>query len=602
MLNIIDVQNNLKYQNKIFKKGSAICFLGNTNPEGNEGISSDASGAISAAVIGGLAAEAAATSKENISGPDNNKKYFYNGDNSLCKTEEYDEDTGKKIKETRYSKGKVKEILEYEPVKGKLVRSTSFFSEDNLKKIVNEFSQETGVNIKTTWYRKDDTIRDIEYYHYITGKPTHFCRYFEDGKTQELEKIYYEDGSLLINEYDAKTKTKVKQTIYRADGTLQTIFEFSPQTQKCIKQNTYRENGTLAIVYINDAQNGDWISIIEYGEDGKTVNNAFSRVVYTEDNDKEILHSLSLIKDRKLRKMIEKLYNSDKKNNINKAAKLIDIYNNYNECYETLRYDLRYPNGGLSPARNYIKYCKDNNIDIMRGYETEERYSDLKEEQKFGQLIDYCEYNDDEISEYLYDKYLESIDIRQIRRKLASINKAYGTKIFLPTSQKEFWATSLDYIEEEWQIWKKASDNKAKYPRVLNLLRADTGYLTRSKVGQAGSNGIDIDGCLNLEYALRHEMMHLNDESRRNQKFPSSWYEAGGKTIKKEIRKRYDTEFMVAGINRAHVSYAYKNACEFIAVAAEGDISKYSNDFIKLLVCFGMPKWAVNLTQNRLKI
>lgn len=40
MLNIIDVQNNFKYKNKIFKKGSAICFLGNPNPEGNEGISS----------------------------------------------------------------------------------------------------------------------------------------------------------------------------------------------------------------------------------------------------------------------------------------------------------------------------------------------------------------------------------------------------------------------------------------------------------------------------------------------------------------------------------------------------------------------------------
>ncbi|MBO5435764.1 hypothetical protein J6A31_08230, partial [bacterium] len=44
-----------------------------------------------------------------------------------------------------------------------------------------------------------------------------------------------------------------------------------------------------------------------------------------------------------------------------------------------------------------------------------------------------------------------------------------------------------------------------------------------------------------------------------------------------------------------HIPYAYENPKEFIAVAAEGDMSKYSPEFKKLLVAMGMPEWQLNL-------
>ncbi len=59
--------------------------------------------------------------------------------------------------------------------------------------------------------------------------------------------------------------------------------------------------------------------------------------------------------------------------------------------------------------------------------------------------------------------------------------------------------------------------------------------------------------------------------------------------------ERMEQEFLNAGIPLWHVEYAYTNPKEFIAVASEGDMSKYSDSFKKMLVDFGLPQWALNL-------
>ena len=44
-------------------------------------------------------------------------------------------------------------------------------------------------------------------------------------------------------------------------------------------------------------------------------------------------------------------------------------------------------------------------------------------------------------------------------------------------------------------------------------------------------------------------------------------------------------------LSLSHVRYAYTNSKEFIAVASEGDMGKYSPEFRKLLIKMGMPEW-----------
>ena len=93
--------------------------------------------------------------------------------------------------------------------------------------------------------------------------------------------------------------------------------------------------------------------------------------------------------------------------------------------------------------------------------------------------------------------------------------------------------------------------------------------------------------------------MHANDLKLLN-KFPESWYDVDGKTIKQEIKNKFYNEFRKgkSDIGKSHFEYAFNNPMEFIAVATEGDISKYSQWFIDQLIEFGMPEWAVNLRQH----
>lgn len=67
---------------------------------------------------------------------------------------------------------------------------------------------------------------------------------------------------------------------------------------------------------------------------------------------------------------------------------------------------------------------------------------------------------------------------------------------------------------------------------------------------------------------------------------------------------KYLNEFLKAGISPRHIGYAYNNTAEFIAVASEGDMSRYSPEFKKMLIDFGMPEWELNmkcLNKNRMK-
>lgn len=106
---------------------------------------------------------------------------------------------------------------------------------------------------------------------------------------------------------------------------------------------------------------------------------------------------------------------------------------------------------------------------------------------------------------------------------------------------------------------------------------------------------------------MRHELTHTND-LKRGTKIPKDYNLneimpkfdetlPNGNIIKSGDAKKgkYYQEFVNGGISDYKISYAYNNTKEFIAVASEGDMSKYSSEFKQVLIDFGMPEWIFNL-------
>ena len=130
-----------------------------------------------------------------------------------------------------------------------------------------------------------------------------------------------------------------------------------------------------------------------------------------------------------------------------------------------------------------------------------------------------------------------------------------------------------------------------------------SGGFAESNTNRAISiNGMALE---DIRHAIRHEIMHINDPkpSVQNKIFDEI---VSKKTItdpktgetSTEIdfpNCKYRDEFLRAGIASGHVEYAYNSAAEFLAVAAEGDMSKYSPEFKKLLIDMGMPEYVFNM-------
>ena len=337
---------------------------------------------------------------------------------------------------------------------------------------------------------------------------------------------------------------------------------------------------------------------------------------------KEIENGIKNIDDKKLRTLFECQKEDIRSLPINKQIdeqkfllKKIDAYNNLTNKYITYKQI----DGPTTPQwLKYRKYCKDNNITINK-----DSYLDYIEQQRVECFIEACDkddsYQHDPALTYMYENiYLDSIPNSvsmspSDKEKLKKINEKYGVKIIIPTSN--FRKDKIDYIERVFENWESATRvgfrfwGSLRFPPTINLLKAQKDYVDdTSAYGGSKSSGyccangsgkIAICGYENIEWALRHELMHCADW-KRLEKFPDSWYEADGKTIKSKIKSQLYNKFKKGNLNikNKHFDYAFNNPKEFIAVAAEGDIRKYSKSFIDLLIEFGMPNWAVNLRYN----
>lgn len=308
--------------------------------------------------------------------------------------------------------------------------------------------------------------------------------------------------------------------------------------------------------------------------------------------------------------------------NIEAALNLAEIYHAANG---TLTPIVR-ANGinAKSEALKYMQFLKKYNpsahkdiskkpslMDKLRkkNWSAEER-ADLQQAEKFQHLIEFisAKANNKELCSYLYrEYYLKKSGLpKEIIQKCLDIDKQYGVKLipshmWLKDSDKYF-----NQITSELSAWKNASGGKAKFPPVIDALAIKIQYLQ----GAAGTTSVqNHDIMLNPRFSeflstLRHELTHLNDTKFRQCKLPESWkayrtitYPDGTSAKVFDAKNcKFAKELNDAGLDYfVDIPYAFSNAEEFIAKAAEGDMSKYSPELKQVLVSLGMPEWMFNL-------
>ena len=218
--------------------------------------------------------------------------------------------------------------------------------------------------------------------------------------------------------------------------------------------------------------------------------------------------------------------------------------------------------------------------------------------------------NKTEMLDYMYEKfYVSKIEDPKVRKLCRDINKTYGTRVLLSVNTRDI-KRALKVVHKELENWTKVSEGKARLPRILDLNSFDEAYQSSAAYtnirGNIHHNGAKIYN----PRIIRHEIMHLN-ESSTSARYARDVKHAQlirsiipTKTIKqgnteKEVLDwdncKYREEFLKAGVDPEHISYAYTNRNEFLSVAAEGDLSQYSHEFKEILKKMGMPEYVFNL-------
>lgn len=235
-----------------------------------------------------------------------------------------------------------------------------------------------------------------------------------------------------------------------------------------------------------------------------------------------------------------------------------------------------------SVLREIAKTPSNNKIDgsYVQGFKQEMELDPLK-----SYLINYSIY-DKELSKYLYEKYYLSHLPKEMMMACQKISDEFGTKVF--TNDE----TRIDFIENihnELAEWQKHSNSRFITPSVINITPFNP-YCIKNPEAAAHCNrvkkNIHISNEFLIKYTIRHEITHLNHPTLCGNALKETHFD------KIQNNKLYKNEFLNAGLTTEEADYAYKDIEEFIAMAAEGDYSRYSTAFKKLLIeKFKMPSY-----------
>ena len=246
---------------------------------------------------------------------------------------------------------------------------------------------------------------------------------------------------------------------------------------------------------------------------------------------------------------------------------------------------------------------------------SEEDKKELELERKFYCAKEFVKHNPKSpISKYFYENYylkeLETLKVdKDVIKKIKEFYDKYKVQIYVNVKDLNLKYSSdsfdsvLEEIEKEFSKWIKASKGKTKLPPVIDFGEYKYQYTREySKYGPVQAFCEFDTGSLNfreqskwrISRNIRHELVHTNDTKKG--------YDIDKKYNLKEIipegyahRGKYFDELSKAGIPYEYIVYANQNTKEYVAVAAEGDTSKYSDEFKKVLVGLGLPEWVFDL-------
>lgn len=237
----------------------------------------------------------------------------------------------------------------------------------------------------------------------------------------------------------------------------------------------------------------------------------------------------------------------------------------------------------MIPEHKMLEYDSIRNTSSAKCFHEAVRLEPLKE------FIGRYSKQEPQMVNYLYEKYFLTKIPKRLRESYRKMVAEFGTYVFTENSQ----AVLIDKrIYPEFEVWRKSSNGNVKYPAVFDLSHAKKDFIDVEKSASGFFNPrlssinmpndeLYYDFQRTSQGTIRHEMTHVNDSVFKD--------------IDDVIQNRmYTSELKAAGLSDADIDYAYTNKREFIAVASTGDCSKYSEEFKKVLMELGMPKWVFN--------
>ena len=295
---------------------------------------------------------------------------------------------------------------------------------------------------------------------------------------------------------------------------------------------------------------------------------------------------------------------------------------------------------GKSAIQRFNDYLRNDNLNTndllnnptssIHGNEVRGLKADIKLENRLYGVRQYMkQHPNSKISNHMYSKYLEELETigvdKSVIDKCRRMDSEYGCKVMVSANLEEA-SKVMNYLDVEFSEWKIASGGQAKFPPVIDFSTVKSNwYDTGSAYGQSASGAYSepgYNGSLafpgmsesRVAWSMRHEMTHTND-LKHGYNIPPQYdlnrimpkkpkLDSKGNQVMKDGQPvmvpdfkhcMFADEFRKAGISEGHIPYAYNNPKEFIAVAAEGDLSKCSPQFRQMLVDFGMPEWQLNM-------
>lgn len=212
---------------------------------------------------------------------------------------------------------------------------------------------------------------------------------------------------------------------------------------------------------------------------------------------------------------------------------------------------------------------------------------------------------DNDTCMYFYKKFYSDTLPQATKEKCLDIAEKFNTYVFLSEPDD---IDNAEYIDKELSQWRSESLGKAITPSFIYVTATMGVDSTDKAYTFKNSDFVIIKNKDYIKYALRHELTHINDTlkdssngiadddlvqirylERKNNYIDD--IDLNYKFGTYSNKNWYRDELTRSGIKDYHADYAYTSRLEYIAVASEGDYTKYSDEFKQVLIKLGMPPY-----------